>query len=116
MEKEFVFLLILSMFILTFGIVSWIVYYIRFKRIIAIAKISWLINILFFEIFRMLSAFGIILPHVPLEQNHHHFVLWVFFIIIHGGLLSIVSSLAPPRFEMYRKEIKKWTQEGGNRG
>jgi len=85
---------------------AWFIFYKRYKEIMALAPITWLIHVLIYGIYRF--AYTPSFFYVT-EKSEIFMDIWTAFVIMHGLILLLVAAIEsiPPIKQCEKKEVKK---------
>jgi hypothetical protein len=84
------YLRLINIILITLCTAGWLIFYKRYKLIMAIAPITWLIHVLIYGIYRFMntpSAF------IVTEKKELLMDIWTALIIMHGLILLLVSAM-----------------------
>jgi hypothetical protein len=77
---------VINISLIGIGIAAWLIFYTRYRMIMVIAPISWLIHVLIYGIFRFLN------PVLTLD-NILYFSFWTTLIFFHGIVIMLASAI-----------------------
>lgn len=87
------FLRLANIILITLAISAWSLFYKRYKLIMAIAPITWLVHVLIYGTYRFMNT-----PHygnyiVLMEKNEYIMDVWTALVLMHGIILLLVSAM-----------------------
>lgn len=90
---------LMNIILITLATTAWIIFYIRYKMVMVIAPISWLIHVLIYGIYRFFIQEN--------PSNTDFMNIWTAILLMHGIVLLLLSAiLSAPGFFKTGKEIK----------
>jgi hypothetical protein len=96
------YLRLINIVLITVCVCAWILFYKRYKLIMAIAPVTWLIHVLIYGIYRFSNT-----PRVFPITEYSELVMdvWTALIIMHGIILLLVSAIeSTPAYQHPKKE------------
>ena len=101
------FLRLANVILITLTVTAWLIFYKRYKLIMAIAPVGWLFHVLIYGVYRFVYTpfYGYIT-----ERKEVNMDIWTAIVIMHGIILLLVAAIEsipvyPPREK--GKECKK---------
>jgi hypothetical protein len=84
------YLRLINIILITLAITAWAIFYKRYRMIMALAPITWLLHVLIYGIYRFVNTPSFL--NVT-EKSEFYMDVWTALILMHGIILFLVSAI-----------------------